>query len=86
MFGLGMGELVVIFFIILLFFGAKNLPEMAKALGKSVKDFKRAANDIKDSLETDINRMDTPHSAQAPARVIEAQAKSADPSPVIKAS
>jgi sec-independent protein translocase protein TatA len=54
MFGLGMGELVVIFFIILLLFGAKNLPEMAKSLGKSVRDFRKAANDVKEGLEADI--------------------------------
>lgn len=56
MFGLGMGELVVIFFVILLLFGAKNLPEMAKSMGKAMRDFKRAANDIRGGLEVEINK------------------------------
>lgn len=42
MFGLGMQELIVIFLIIFLLFGAKNLPEIAKGLGKSIKEFKNA--------------------------------------------
>lgn len=39
---LGMPEILVIFFIILLLFGAKKLPELAKGLGKGLKEFKEA--------------------------------------------
>lgn len=38
---LGLPELLVITFVVLLFFGPKRLPELAKNLGKSVKDFKK---------------------------------------------
>lgn len=48
MFGLGMQELIVIFLIILLLFGAKNLPEIAKSLGKGIKEFKNAFKSIND--------------------------------------
>jgi len=41
-FGLGTGELVVIFLIILLLFGGANLPKLTRSLGKSVKEFKGA--------------------------------------------
>ena len=42
MFNLGTGELVFIFLIILLLFGAKRLPSLAKGLGKGIKEFKSA--------------------------------------------
>jgi len=48
MFGLGMQELVVIFLIVLLLFGAKNLPEIAKGLGKSISEFKNALKSTTD--------------------------------------
>jgi sec-independent protein translocase protein TatA len=42
MFGLGIQELMVIFLIIMVLFGAKKLPEMGKGLGKGIREFKRA--------------------------------------------
>ena len=51
MFKFGMGELIVVFLIILLLFGASKLPEIARALGKSIKDFKKAGKEIKTDLE-----------------------------------
>ena len=51
MFKFGMGELIVILLIILLLFGASRLPEIARALGKSIKEFKKAGKEIKDDIE-----------------------------------
>ena len=51
MFGLGTGEILVILFVILLLFGAKKLPELAKGLGKGVKEFKKAQNEIKEEVK-----------------------------------
>jgi len=51
MFKFGMGELVVILLIILLLFGASRLPEIARSLAKSVKEFKKAGKEIKDDIE-----------------------------------
>ncbi len=48
MFGLGMQELVVIFLIVFLLFGAKNLPEIAKGVGKGIKEFKNALRSMRD--------------------------------------
>ena len=39
---IGVSELLVLFFIVLLFFGAKRIPEVAKALGKASREFKKA--------------------------------------------
>ena len=58
MFGLGGGEIVLILFIILLLFGAKKLPELAKGLGKGISEFKKASKDIKDEVEQTIDDED----------------------------
>jgi len=55
MFGLGGGEIILILFIILLLFGAKKLPELAKGLGKGINEFKKASKDIKDEVEKTID-------------------------------
>jgi sec-independent protein translocase protein TatA len=47
MFKLGLPELIVIFLIILLLFGAQKLPDIARAIGKSIKEFKKEMKDDK---------------------------------------
>ncbi|HZG42882.1 MAG TPA: twin-arginine translocase TatA/TatE family subunit [Longimicrobium sp.] len=47
-FGLGFGELVLIFGVLLLLFGAKRLPELAGGMGKGIRDFKRSLNGLDD--------------------------------------
>ncbi len=42
MFNLGVPELLIIFFVILLLFGAKKLPDLASGLGKGLREFKKA--------------------------------------------
>jgi TatA/E family protein of Tat protein translocase len=51
MFGIGPPELIVIFLIILILFGAKRLPELAKSLGRSINEFKNASQNIKEELD-----------------------------------
>lgn len=48
---LGGSEIFIILFVILLFFGAKKLPELARGLGKGIKEFKDATKDVKDNIE-----------------------------------
>ncbi len=53
MFGIGMQELLLILVIALIVLGPKKLPDVAKALGRALNEFKRATSDLKDSLEVD---------------------------------
>ena len=54
MFGaIGMQELLVIFLVVLLLFGSKRLPELARGLGKGIQEFRRAAEDVKRELDLD---------------------------------
>lgn len=48
--GIGGPELMMILFIILLLFGADRLPELARGIGKSVRDFKKAASGVEDEV------------------------------------
>ncbi|MBN2281198.1 MAG: twin-arginine translocase TatA/TatE family subunit [Candidatus Marinimicrobia bacterium] len=45
-------EVLLIFLIVLLLFGAKKLPELARGLGKGIREFKKATNDIRDEIES----------------------------------
>lgn len=71
MFGsIGGPELLVIFLVALLIFGPRKLPELGKTLGKSLGEFRRAANDLRVSLETEVaNEAAAKSLTQAPAGV-----------------
>lgn len=47
--GIGIQELVVVFLVVLLLFGAKRIPEIARSLGRASREFKKAKDDIVDS-------------------------------------
>ncbi len=55
MFGMGPWELFLIFVVILLLFGAKRLPEMAKGMGKGISEFKRALKDTTDEIKGSVD-------------------------------
>jgi len=50
--GLGMGELIVIFLVVLLLFGAKRLPEIGSSLGKGIREFKGSIREIEREIQT----------------------------------
>ena len=60
MFGLGPTELIIIFLIVLLVFGAKRIPEIAHGLGKGITEFKRAARDITDEFDASNTTSSSP--------------------------
>lgn len=51
--GLGMWEIILIVLVILLFFGAKRIPDLMKSLGKGVRSFKEGMNNIEKEIKTD---------------------------------
>ena len=53
MFGMGMPEVLLILAIALIVLGPKKLPEIAKALGRSIVEFKKATQDLKESLDVE---------------------------------
>ncbi|TCL57727.1 TatA/E family protein of Tat protein translocase [Hydrogenispora ethanolica] len=52
MFGLGGQELLLILVIVLIFFGAEKIPQLAKALGKGMGEFRKAQNDLKQEINS----------------------------------
>ncbi len=59
MFGnLGGSELFLILLIVLVFFGAKKLPELAKGLGQGIREFRKAAKDVQDEVEKEAKKLD----------------------------
>ena len=50
----GWPELVIIFFIILIVFGPRKLPEVAEAMGKSIQKFKKAARDAREDVDSSL--------------------------------
>jgi len=51
LFGIGSQELLILFLVVLLLFGADRIPEVARAVGKSIRDFKRAAGEIETEIQ-----------------------------------
>ena len=75
-FGIGYPELIIIFLIILLLFGAKRIPDMAQGLGKGIKEFKKAMRDVKDEIDLNATPEEPPQNTihpTAPAQSVAQQ-------------
>jgi sec-independent protein translocase protein TatA len=62
MFDIGLQELVLIFVIALLVFGPKNLPQLGRSLGRAMREFRRASDEFRNTIETNLqmNEPDPP--------------------------
>jgi sec-independent protein translocase protein TatA len=58
MFGLGYQELLIILVIVLILFGAQRLPDLARSLGSSVKEFKKGVAEVKDDSSSQAKKDD----------------------------
>lgn len=66
---LGWPEIVAILAVVLLLFGAKKLPELARGLGSGIKEFKKASREVQDELERSIEEPPAPpRKPDAPAQ------------------
>ena len=78
---LGGWEIVLILAVVLILFGAKKLPELAKGLGQGIKEFKKATNEVQNEIHNAMEDRTPP--AAPPVTRVEAppQKKLADPEP-----
>jgi len=60
--GLGGWEILLILLVLLIFFGAKKIPELARGLGKGIREFKDATKEIKSEIEDGVK--DDPQSEE----------------------
>ncbi|WP_420577734.1 twin-arginine translocase TatA/TatE family subunit [Ekhidna sp.] len=54
----GFGEIMVIALFIVIFFGAKKIPEIARSLGRGIREFKDATKEIKKEINDGMEKMD----------------------------
>lgn len=59
-------EILILVFIVILLFGAKRLPDLAKSIGKSIKEFKKATNSA-DESESSADEDSTPKNGSVPS-------------------
>ena len=60
MFGnIGATEIILILLVVLIFFGARKIPELAQGLGKGLREFRKAARDIQEDVERETKHIDS---------------------------
>lgn len=79
MFGsIGMGEMIIIFIIALIIFGPRKLPELGRALGKGINEFKKASNELRTTIEDEI-KADSQRTADSSTTTPAATAEASEP-------
>ena len=67
LFNLGGGEIILILALILILFGAKKLPELAKGLGQGIKEFKKATKEVTDEVQSAMDEPPAPPQKRLPS-------------------
>ena len=75
----GMGEMVFIFLIVLLLFGAKRLPEIGSSLGKGIREFKSSVKDIQSELSIPEDSRQIHHTNPPPGESTSEKAADGEP-------
>ncbi|HNS78998.1 MAG: TatA/E family twin arginine-targeting protein translocase [Syntrophorhabdus sp.] len=77
MFGIGLPEMIIILVVALLVVGPTKLPELARTLGKAFKEFRRMADDVKETFEQEVMKeeevktTDTEEGARVEEKILE---------------
>ncbi len=64
---IGPGELILILVIVLVIFGPGKLPDIGSAIGRGVREFRKASNDLEDSIRGETKKPAPPPAAPPPA-------------------
>lgn len=87
LFDLGGGQIVLILLLILIFFGAKRIPDLAKGLGQGIKEFKKATREVSDEIHNaaEDNSQSTPKSDGQP-KVVSGNVQTEKPTAVSRSA
>jgi len=55
---IGATEIIIVLALVLIFFGAKKIPELAQGLGKGIREFKKATREIEDEVSSEVKKVD----------------------------
>jgi TatA/E family protein of Tat protein translocase len=66
MFGIGFQEMLIILVVVLIFFGPKRLPDLAKSLGKGIAEFKKASDEVRKGIEDAVKEESTAEMPKPP--------------------
>lgn len=84
MFGLSFWEIGIILAVALIFLGPTKLPELARSLGKGIREFRKATEDFKSTVDDEMHKPDPPKQVAAPkaeevAELLPAESEDAEP-------
>ena len=82
MFGIGFQEMLIILVVVLIFFGPKRLPDLAKSLGKGIAEFKKASEEVRKGIEDAVKEESVAETPKPPEDLSSyGKAPGSDPAP-----